>query len=163
MSQPETTVLIELLFAVINSLYTLSSAWTLRKTLLNAAKTFLLRPSNPQLLSIQALLQTSVLDQNTSDEGLAFHIRKIRTSSLPTAEELGGWPAELGDEEKERLRVKARKLLVERGMPMALTSVMGQAASGEALGKVFDCLQEPRVARGVMFGLVLQGLRGITQ
>ena len=30
-------------------------------------------------------------------------------------------------------------------------------------GKVFDALQEGRVARGVMFGLVLQGLRGITQ
>ena len=66
-------------------------------------------------------------------------------------------------QDKERLRVKARKLLVERGMPSALTSVMGQAASGEALGRVFDCLQEGRVARGVMFGVVLQGLRGVTQ
>jgi hypothetical protein len=28
---------------------------------------------------------------------------------------------------------------------------------------VFDALQDGRVARGVVFGLVLQGLRGITQ
>jgi hypothetical protein len=41
--------------------------------------------------------------------------------------------------------------------------VMGQQASGEAVGRVVDCLQEERVARGVMFGLVLQGLRGVTQ
>jgi hypothetical protein len=82
---------------------------------------------------------------------------------LPTEDELKKWPKESSDEEKERLRVKARRLLVERGMPSALTSVMGMAASGEAVGRVFDCLQEERVARGVMFGLVLQGLRAITQ
>ena len=66
-------------------------------------------------------------------------------------------------EEKEKLRVRARKLLVEKGMPQALTSVMGQAASGEALGKVFDCLQIESVARGLMFGLLLQAVRAVTQ
>jgi len=163
LSEPETTVLIELFFAVINELYTLSSAWTLRRTLLNAAKTYLLRPGNPQLSSITSLLQTTVLDGNASDAGSAYHIRKIRANALPTAEELAAWPKDLSDEEKERLRDKARRALVDKGMPQALMSVMGQAASGEALGKVFDVLQEPRVARGVMFGLVLQALRAITQ
>lgn len=33
----------------------------------------------------------------------------------------------------------------------------------QAEERVYDCLQEGRVARGVMFGVVLQGLRGITQ
>ncbi|KAJ4338145.1 hypothetical protein N0V87_004120 [Didymella glomerata] len=162
LSEQETTVLIELFFAVINELYTLSSAWTLRRTLLNAAKTFLLRPGNPQLASITTLFQTT-LDSSTSDEGIAQQLRKMRENALPTEDELKKWPKESSDEEKERLRVKARRLLVERGMPSALTSVMGQAASGEALGKVFDCLQEPRVARGVMFGLTLQAIRAITQ
>jgi hypothetical protein len=162
-TEPETTVLIELFFAVINELYTLSSAWTLRRTLLNAAKTFLLRPGNPQLASITSLLQTTVLDANLSDAGLAYHVRKVRENGLPTEEELKSWPEAMSDEDKEKLRVKARKLAVERGMPQALTSVMGQAASGEAVGRVFDCLQEGRVARGVMFGLVLQGLRAVTQ
>jgi hypothetical protein len=133
LSEPETTVLIELFFAVINELYTLSSAWTLRRTLLNAAKTFLLRPGNPQLSSITSLLQTTVLDDNASDTGLAYHIRKIRANGLPTEEELKAWPAQMNEEENEKLRIKARTLLVERGMPQALTSVMGQAASGEAL------------------------------
>jgi hypothetical protein len=163
LSEQETTVLIELFFAVINELYTLSSAWQIRRTLLNAAKTFLLRPGNPQLESIRQLMQSTVLDDNTSDTGIAYHIRKIRANSLPTEEELKTWPKELSAEEKERLRVKARKLLVERGMPQALTSVMGQAASGEALGRVFDCLQVEQVARGMIFGLMLQGLRAVTQ
>jgi len=162
LSESETTVLIELFFAVINELYTLSSAWTLRRTLLNAAKTFLLRPGNPQLASITTLFQTT-LDSSTSDEGIAQQLRKMRENALPTEDELRKWPKEPSDEEKERLRAKARRLLVERGMPSALTSVMGQAASGEALGRVFDCLQEPRVARGVMFGVTLQAIRAITQ
>ncbi|KAF2445979.1 hypothetical protein P171DRAFT_520681 [Karstenula rhodostoma CBS 690.94] len=173
LSEPETTVLIELFFATINELYTLSSAWSLRRTLLNAAKTFLLRPGNPQLTSIQTLMQSTVLDANTSDDGLAYHIRKIRANALPTETESAQWESEcqkkgwvggeMGEEEKERLRVKARKALVERGMPQALTSVMGQAASGEALGKVFDALQDARVARGVVFGVMLQALKGVTQ
>ena len=90
-------------------------------------------------------------------------MRKLRANTLPTEEELKAWPKEMSGEEKEKLRQKARRLLVERGMPQALTSVMGQAASGEALSKIFDCLQVEKVARGVIFGLMLQGLRAVTQ
>ncbi|KAE9980831.1 hypothetical protein BLS_008160 [Venturia inaequalis] len=162
-TEQETQIAVELLFAIINELYTLSNAWGLRRTLLTAAKTFLLRPGNPQLESIRQLLQTTVLDDNTSDTGIAMHIRKLRENALPTVEELKTWPTEMTKDEKEELRRKARKLLVERGMPQALTSVMGQAASGEALGKVFDCLQVQKVARGLVFGLMLQGMRAVTQ
>lgn len=162
-TEQETQMAVELLFAIINELYTLSNAWGLRRTLLTAAKTFLLRPGNPQLESIRQLLQTTVLDDNTSDAGIAMHIRKLRENALPTEEELKTWPAEMTKDEKEELRRKARRLLVERGMPQALTSVMGQAASGEALGKVFDCLQVQKVARGLVFGLMLQGMRAVTQ
>ncbi|KAF2083254.1 hypothetical protein K490DRAFT_19030, partial [Saccharata proteae CBS 121410] len=163
LNEQETQMAVELFFAIINELYTLSSAWQIRKTLLGAAKTFLLRPGNPQLESIRVLLQDTVLDSTTSDEGIAAQLRKLRKNTLPTEEELRAWPEDMGPEEKERLRVKARRLLVERGMPQALTSVMGQAASGEALGRVFDCLQVERVARGFVFGILLQGVRAVTQ
>lgn len=162
LSEAETRVAVELLFAVINELYTLSSAWNIRRTLLSAAKTFLLRPNNPSLNSIQSLIQDSVIASNTSDTGIAAHIRKIRENTMPSEEELKAWPAEPSAEEKERLRIKARKLLVERGVPAALTGVMGQAATGEAMGRVFDCLQIEEVARGLMFGLLLQCVRAVT-
>lgn len=81
---------------------------------------------------------------------------------MPTEEELKAWPKELGAEEKEKLRLRARKLVIERGVPPALTGVMGQAATGEAVGRVFDCLQDEKVARGLMFGLLLQGIKVIT-
>ena len=108
LTEQETQVAVELLFATIQELYTLSSAWALRRSLLMAAKSFLLRPGNPQLLSIRELLQSTVLDTNTSDAGIAIHICKIRLNALPT-EELKFWPAEMSASEKEEL-IKARKL-----------------------------------------------------
>ncbi len=163
LTEQETRVAIELFFATITSLYTLSSAWTIRRTLLTAAKNFLLRPGNPNLEAIRILIQDTVIDANISDSGLASHIHKIRQNALPTEAELKKWPPPMGDKEKERLRVKARKLLVEKGMPTALTGVMGAAASGEAVGKVFDALQIEEVARGLMGALILQGIRALVQ
>lgn len=163
LDRKEAQVAIELFFAVINELYTLSSAWNIRRTLLNAAKGFLLRPGNPKLEDIRLLLQKTMIEANTSDANLAAHISKLRANTMPTEEELKTWPPPLTDGEKEKLRVKARKLLVERGMPQALTAVMGAAASGEALGRVFDALQIQVVARGFMFALLQQGVRAITQ
>ncbi|KAI0434500.1 PXA domain-containing protein [Xylaria sp. FL1042] len=162
LSEQETRVAIELLFAVITELYTLSSAWNIRRTLLTAAKSFLLRPGNPSLVSIQSLIQDSLLDTNTSDDGLAAHIRKLRENSLPTEEERKAWPAELTATEKEELREKARKLFIQSSVPAALMGIMGQSATNEALGRVFDCLQIEEVARGLFFGLILQAVRVVT-
>ena len=74
-----------------NELYTLSSAWQFRRTLLAAAKTYLLRPGNPQLESIREMLQESTLDNNLSDTGIAGHIYKLRENALPTEEETKAW------------------------------------------------------------------------
>ncbi|KAL8772157.1 MAG: hypothetical protein Q9209_002592 [Squamulea sp. 1 TL-2023] len=163
LTEPETRIAIELFFATITSLYTLSSAWTIRRTLLTAAKNYLLRPGNPNLEAIRVLIQDTVIDANISDAGMAAHIHKVRENALPTEAELKNWPPPMGEEEKERLRVKARKLLVEKGMPAALTGVMGAAASGEAVGRVFDALQIKEVARGVVGALVLQAIRALVQ
>ncbi|KAI1418645.1 PXA domain-containing protein [Hypoxylon sp. FL1857] len=162
LSEQETRVAVELLFAVINELYTLSSAWNIRRTLLTAAKSFLLRPGNPSLISIQSLIQESVLEANTSDAGIAAHLRKLRENSLPTEEERKAWPKELTTEEKEELRVKARKLFIQSGVPAALMGIMGQSATSEALGRIFDCLQIEEVARGLFFGIMLQAVRVVT-
>jgi hypothetical protein len=162
LSESETRVAVELIFAVINEMYTLSSAWNIRRTLLTAAKSFLLRPGNPSLLTVQSLIQSSLLETNTSDTGIAAQLRKLRENTMPTEDELASWPAEMTNEEKEKLRVRARQLLIRSGVPAALMGVMGQAATSEALGRVFDCLQIEEVARGLIFGLMLQAARVIT-
>lgn len=162
LSEAETRVAVELGFAVINEMYTLSSAWNIRRTLLTAAKSFLLRPGNPSLLTVQSLIQNSVIDANTSDAGIAAQFRKLRENMMPTELELAEWPPEPTAEEKEKLRIKARKLLIQSGVPAALKGVMGQAATGEALGRVFDCLQTEEVVRGLIFGLILQMVRIVT-
>ncbi|KAF1816340.1 hypothetical protein P152DRAFT_119627 [Eremomyces bilateralis CBS 781.70] len=163
LSEQETQMTIELVFAMITSFYSLSSAWTLRRTLLSAAKSFLLRPGNPQVDSIRQLVQSTVIESNTSDAGIATHIRKLRENSLPTEEELAAWPPPLNEDEKRKLREKARKLLEARGMPAALTGVMGLAATKEAVSRVFDSLMIDKVARGLVFGVMLQALRAVTQ
>lgn len=162
LSEQETRVAVELLFAVITEMYSLSSAWNIRRTLLAAAKSFLLRPGNPSLLTVQSLMQSSVLDANVSDASIAAHLRKLRQNAMPTEQELAEWPAEMTADEKEKLAAKARKLLIQSGVPAALMGVMGQSATGEALGRVFDCLQIEEVARGLIFGLMLQAVRIIT-
>ncbi|KAL1852920.1 fimbrin [Paecilomyces lecythidis] len=162
LSSEEAQMAVELIFAVINELYTLSSAWNFRKTLLNAAKSYILRPGNPNLEAIRALLQESVIETYTKDDILADQIKKLRENCLPTEDELKAWPPPPDDNEQEKLRNKARRLLVERGMPQALVSVMGAAATGEALGKVFDCLQIEVVARGFVFAVLLQALKTAT-
>nr|XP_036589514.1 5-oxoprolinase [Colletotrichum truncatum]KAF6801519.1 5-oxoprolinase [Colletotrichum truncatum] len=162
LTEQETNVAVELVFAIINEMYTLSSAWNIRRTLLAAAKSFLLRPGNPSLISIQNMMQESVIEANTSDTGLGYHLRKLRENTMPTDEERAAWPAEMTDEEKEKLRIKARNLLIKRGVPAALTGVMGQAATTDALGRIFDSLQVEEVARGLMFGMMLQAVRVVT-
>ena len=67
------------------------------------------------------------------------------------------------EEEREERREKARRLLLEKGMPGVLEGVMGQAACRECLGKVFDCLQVKRAARGVVCGLLLEVVRAVCQ
>lgn len=162
LSEPETRVAVELLFAVINEMYTLSSAWNIRRTLLTAAKSFLLRPGNPSLATLQSLIQASLLDAHTSDAGVAAQLRKARQNALPTDAERAAWPSGLSPDDKEALARKARRLLIQSGLPAALMGVMGQAATSEALGRVFDCLQIEEVARGLMFGLMLQAVRILT-
>ncbi|EKV10692.1 hypothetical protein PDIG_55300 [Penicillium digitatum PHI26] len=155
----ETQIAVELIFAVINELYTLSSAWNIRRTLLNAAKSYILRPGSPTLETVRTLLQDSMIEGHTSDDALGGYLVKLRENALPTEEERKVRPPPPSEEEKIRLRDTARRLFVQRGIPQALTSVMGAAASREALEKIFDSLQVESVARGFVFSILLQGLR----
>lgn len=157
----ETQFAVDMMFALLSELYTLSSAWTLRRSLLNVAKSILLRPGNRAALdNIRTVIQETVIDANTSDAAVAAMLLKLRRNVFPT--EADGPPQDTplcGDE----LREKARRLLLAKGVPEALRGVMGAAASEEALARVFDAVQNPAVARGVVGGVVLEGVRGVCQ
>ncbi|KAL3442126.1 PXA domain-containing protein [Aspergillus insuetus] len=157
----ETRMAVELIFAVINELYSLSSAWNIRRTLLNAAKSYILRPGNLSLETIRNLLQESMIDGHSSDEAIGEYLTKLRENALPTAEELSAWPPPSSESEQERQRDAARRALVQKGLPQAITSIMGAVASREALGRVFDSLQIEVVARGFVFSIFLQALRAV--
>ncbi|CAZ82991.1 unnamed protein product [Tuber melanosporum] len=168
LSPTEAQFVVEIIFAIISELYTLSSAWIFRRSLLNVAKSILLRPGNASLESIRVLIQETVIEANTKDEAVASYIRKIRESAFMTKEEFEGWQAsvkvaERGEEGEESKREKARMLVRERGLPEALRGVMGGGASAECCAFMFDALQEEGVARGVVAGLVCEAIRGVCQ
>ncbi|PYH79607.1 hypothetical protein BO82DRAFT_339895 [Aspergillus uvarum CBS 121591] len=160
-TREETRTALELIFAVINELYTLSSVWEIRRRLLNAAKSYVLRPGNPNLETIRELFQESIINSHVSDDAIGSYLMKLRENALPTEAEITDWHEPMSGPEKERLKETARRLFVEKGLPQALTGVMGTAASKEALGKLFDCLQVRVIAQGFMFSLLLQLLRAI--
>ena len=152
----ETQMAVELIFAVINELYTSSSAWNIRRTILNAAKSYILRPGSPNLETIRTLMQSSMIDAHTSDEALGGYLMNLHDTVFPPPDYEYSLPSET---EKERLRETARRLFVQKGMPQAVMSVMGAAASRETMEKVFDCLQVESVARGFVFSVFLQALK----
>ncbi|RAH50169.1 PX domain protein [Aspergillus brunneoviolaceus CBS 621.78] len=160
-TQEEARTALELIFAVINELYTLSSVWDIRRRLLNAAKTYVLRPGNPNLEMIREVFQESVIKSHFSDDAIGSYLMKLRENALPTEAEITSLRGPMSGPEKERLKETARRLFVEKGLPQALTGLMGTAASKEALGKLFDCLQVRIIAQGFMFSLLLQVLRAI--
>lgn len=161
LTRDETQMAVELIFAVINELYSLSSAWNIRRTLLNAAKSYILRPGNPSLETIRELLQESMINNQITDEAVGVYLSKLRENALPTAQELSSWPSELTTAEKERQRELARRVLIQKGLPQTITSVMGAVASREALGRIFDSLQVQTVARAFVFSILLQALRAV--
>lgn len=164
LTEEETRITIDLLFALLTELLSLSSAWTFRLSLLTAAKSYLLRPGNAQLASIRLLLQDSLITALTSPASLATHIDKLRANTVPTDLERAAWPTTTPTEhEKTALRTKAKRLLVEKGLPPALRAVIGQAAGAEALGRVFECLQVESVARGLVFAIMVQAIRTAVQ
>lgn len=161
-TREETQVAVELLFAVINEFYSSSSAWNIRRTILNAAKSYILRPGSPHLETIRVLLQNSMIDTHTSDEALGGYLVKLCETVFPTQADCDRLPSARTDAEKKRLRETARKIFVQKGLPQAVISVMGATASREALERIFDCLQVEPIARGLVFSLLLQALKVVT-
>ena len=62
------------------------------RTLLNAAKTYILRPGSPTLETIRTLLQDSMIESHTSDDAVGEYLKKLRENALPTEDELNAWP-----------------------------------------------------------------------
>ncbi|PUU75454.1 hypothetical protein B9Z19DRAFT_1067406 [Tuber borchii] len=116
LSTAEAQFVVEIIFAIISELYTLSSAWVFRRSLLNVAKSILLHP-----------------EANTEDKAVGSYIRKIRESAFMTDEESKAWKesaAKDTEEEEEEggecKREKARRLVRERGLPEAMREVMAR-------------------------------------
>ncbi|KAK6539589.1 hypothetical protein TWF694_009798 [Orbilia ellipsospora] len=164
-TEQETQYVIESMFSVINELYGLSTAWMIRRSFLNIAKSVMLRPGNSQLQSMRTMIQSDVLQANTKPEVIADYIRQIRKNSLPTTAETAEWEKTKKprtEEEKEELRRKARVLLSE-SLPQGLTALLGVNQTKEALYQLFDALQEKDIARGLWTAILRGTIEAVRQ
>ncbi|KAF3907688.1 hypothetical protein AA313_de0207350 [Arthrobotrys entomopaga] len=164
-TEQETQYVIESMFSVINELYGLSTAWMIRRSFLNIAKSVMLRPGNSQLQSMRTMIQSDVLQANTKPEVIADYIRQIRKNSLPTPAEAEEWEKTKKprtEEEKEELRRKAKVLLSE-SLPQGLAALLGVNQTKEALYQLFDALQERDIARGLWTAILRGTIEAVRQ
>ncbi|KAF3902531.1 hypothetical protein ABW21_db0204995 [Orbilia brochopaga] len=160
-SEQETQYVLEIMFSIINELYGLSTAWMIRRSFLNIAKSVMLLPGNSTLSNMRNMIQADVLEANTSPEAIADYVRQVRKNSLPTAAETDDWEkthTPRTTEEKEELRRRARKVLSE-SLPQGLTALLGVNQTKEALSQLFDALQERDVARGLWTSLLAKAVQ----
>jgi hypothetical protein len=164
-SEEETQYVLEVMFSIINELYSLSSAWMIRRSLLNIAKSVMLRPGNTTLVSMRTMVQKDVLDANTAHEAIADYIRQLRKNGVPTTAELEDWEKnkkKRTPKEKDELRSKARELLAE-SLPQGLTALLGVNQTKEAIYQLFDALQEQDVARGFWTAILAETMQVVCQ
>ncbi|KAK6355047.1 hypothetical protein TWF696_004173 [Orbilia brochopaga] len=160
-SEQETQIVLEIMFSIINELYGLSTAWMIRRSFLNIAKSVMLLPGNSTLSNMRNMIQADVLEANTSPEAISDYVRQVRKNSLPTAAESEEWEkthTPRTAEEKEELRRRARKVLSE-SLPQGLTALLGVNQTKEALSQLFDALQERDVARGLWTSLLAKAVQ----
>lgn len=164
-TETETQYVLEIMFSIINELYGLSTAWMIRRSFLNIAKSVILRPGNSQLAGMRNMIQSDVLEANTKPEVIADYIRQIRKNALPTPAEAKEWEQTKKprtDEEKEELRQKARILLSE-SLPQGLTALLGVNQTKEAMYQLFDALQERDIARGLWTAILCGTMKFVCQ
>ncbi|KAK6536713.1 hypothetical protein TWF281_000933 [Arthrobotrys megalospora] len=164
-TETETQYVLEIMFSIINELYGLSTAWMIRRSFLNIAKSVILRPGNSQLAGLRNMIQSDVLEANTKPEVIADYIRQVRKNALPTSAETKEWEKTKKprtDEEKEELRKKARILLSE-SLPQGLTALLGVNQTKEAMYQLFDALQERDIARGLWTAILCGTMKFVCQ
>ncbi|KAK9462959.1 PXA domain-containing protein [Lipomyces oligophaga] len=152
LTQGETNSIIDTMFLAISELYLLSNAWNVRRSLLTMLRGLLLRNGSSSVEGIRLALQKDVIDKYSSDAEIARKLNDLINSIWPSSEQV---KPKLSESESTALREKARQMFVSRTIPDAIKSVMGAAASTQALEFVFDVLQDRNIARGMVLDLVM--------
>lgn len=155
LSQGETNSLIDTIFLATSELYLLSKAWNVRRSLLTMLRGLLLRNGSSSVEGIRLAIQTDIIDKYSSEEEIARKLDDLINAVWPTEEEQSRREKEKAETDSEALRAEARKMFISRAVPDAIKSVMGAAASSQALEYVFDVLQDRNIARGIVLDLLM--------
>ncbi|KAK7206726.1 hypothetical protein BZA70DRAFT_112792 [Myxozyma melibiosi] len=155
LSQSETNSLIDTIFLAISELYLLSKAWNVRRSLLTMLRGLLLRNGSSSVEGIRLAIQKDIIGKYSSEEELARKLNDMINSVWPTEEEQARREKEKAETDSDALRAEAKKMFMSRAVPDAIKSVMGAAASSQALEYVFDVLQDRNIVRGIVLDLLM--------
>ncbi|KAK9479400.1 PXA domain-containing protein [Lipomyces japonicus] len=158
LTQAETNSLIDTLFLAISELYLLSNVWNVRRSLLTVLRGVVLRHGSSSVEGIRVAIQKDVIDKYSSEHEISRKLGDLINALWPELAASGDddadqKPAEIVD--SSALKAEARRMFVGRVMPDGIKSVMGTAASTQALEFVFDALQDRNIARGLVLNLLM--------
>lgn len=137
--------------------YALSSrTWTIRKQLLNLLRSLLLSKNSVYSHAFLVWLEESVLFPLSDPESAGEYMRLFNDFMFPKNYTR---PEPLSSEQSAALASEARTLFTQRAMPSAIRNLMGAPPTSEALGILFDAMQDPEFSLGLVSLLSTETLR----
>lgn len=142
---------------LLTTFYALSPrTWTIRKQLLNVLRNLLLSKNSIYTQASMDYLEHSVLHPFSSANRMAEQLRDFNAFMFPASYT----PTRaLSPEESQALAIEARTLFTTKAMPTAIRNLMGATPTSEALGILFDALQEPDFSLGFVSILFTETLK----
>jgi hypothetical protein len=136
-------------------LYSFSAkTWTIRKSLLNVLKGYLMRSESGYTEAIRAVIQHQVIEQClTSDNYLAKQVDAINASLFPPPDY--EWIVD------EALLAKDARYCFLASVPDALRLLMGTQATTQSLDILFTALQERTFAKALVSAVLCDVARAL--
>ncbi|KAK9451955.1 PXA domain-containing protein [Limtongia smithiae] len=155
LTQSETNSIIDTVFKAVTEVFLLSNAWNVRRSLLTVLRGLLLRDGSSSVEGIRQAVQKDIVDKYSSEEELSRKLHDVINAVWPDAERTAMKEQAKAALDSRALKEEARKMFISNAMPDAIKSVMGTAASAQALEYVFDVLQNKNIARGLVLDLLM--------
>ncbi|CCG82459.1 Putative uncharacterized protein [Taphrina deformans PYCC 5710] len=133
---------------LLTTFYALSSrTWTIRKQLLNLLRNLLLSKNSIYSQTFMHWLEAYVLYPLSDADAISVYLHQFNDFMFPVSY-IKSEP--LSSDQSSALASEARALFIQKGMPQAIRNLMGAPPTSEALGILFDALQDPEFSLGLV-------------
>lgn len=142
---------------LLTAFFSLSArTWTIRKQLLNLLRNLLLSKNSAYAFTLQSWLEEMLFEPLSDPTQVARRLHQFNSFMFSPNSGSGHM---LSAEESRLLAEEARHLILQKAMPPAIKNLMGVDCVHEALGIVFDAMQEQEFSEGLLSILFTESLR----